>query len=106
MYLLSKIFLKIISLRYRLIVKGLPKVEKKHNYLILPNHVAYIDPILIWCLLRSQIKLRPVATSLFAENPLIAPLFRLMNTISVDSDNESSNNIKKSLKKLTEALKN
>ena len=101
-----KLFLKILSLRYTLRVKGLPKINPHHNYLILPNHVAYIDPIFIWCLLYSQIKLRPVATSLFAEESLVAPLLKLMRTISVDASLGASHNLKKSLKQLTEALKN
>lgn len=102
---LSKIILKLLTLRYSLEVKGLPKFNKKHNYLILPNHVAYIDPLLIWCLLRPQRALRPVATSSISKIPVLTPFFKLIGTISVgNTATTDTKGIKGTLNKLTEAL--
>jgi len=65
---LAKLFLWIAKSRYTLEIKNLPKLDLQSNYLILPNHIAYIDPVFIWCLFAPQKKLRAVATSRFSEN--------------------------------------
>ena len=106
MLFFTKLFLKILSLRYTIVVKGLPQRDSDVNYLILPNHVAYLDPVFIWCLLYPHIKLRPVATSRFAENSFVAPILKLMRSISVEVDLEASHNLQQSLTNLIKAVNN
>ncbi len=84
----AKCFLRLMRLRYRWTFKNFPKLDPKYNYLILPNHISYLDPALLRSLLRPQRKLRPVATSKFAENRWLAWIFRLMETIAVEEISE------------------
>jgi 1-acyl-sn-glycerol-3-phosphate acyltransferase len=71
MKLIAKLFLWIMKIRYNVVIKNLPNFDKDSNYLVLPNHIAYVDPVLMWCIFRPYINIRPVATSDFAKNPFL-----------------------------------
>jgi 1-acyl-sn-glycerol-3-phosphate acyltransferase len=83
MKLVARLLLWIMKIRYRLEIKGFPSFDDKSNYLVLPNHIAYVDPILMWCIFRPYINIRPVATSDFSKNPFLGWIFKLMNTITI-----------------------
>lgn len=109
----AKLFLLIIKTRYKLIIKGLPKLNPDYNYLVLPNHIAYIDPVFIWSILAPQRELRTVTTARFSENIFLKWIFKLIGTISVAEIlsekkdlNKSNQAIKKSFKELITALHN
>lgn len=61
-YLLLIIFRAILSLRYRIEVKGLEGVEKENGegFLVLPNHPAEIDPVILIALLWKKFRVRPL----------------------------------------------
>ncbi|MDR0369806.1 MAG: hypothetical protein LBH96_04825 [Candidatus Peribacteria bacterium] len=78
MTVIVRVVLALLRLRYRISVKGLDLLHKDSAHLILPSHVALMDPILLYCLLRTKISLHPVATRKFYDTPLLKPLFKLL----------------------------
>ena len=80
---ITKLFLWMMKARYTISVKHFPKLDPEYNYFILPNHIAYLDPVLLWAMFYPERKLRPVATSRFAENFFLRWLFRWIGTISI-----------------------
>lgn len=99
-----------MSIRYDVEIKNLPEFKEGENYLVLPNHIAFVDPVLIWCIFRPYIKIRPVATSDFSKNPFLGWIFRLMETITIQEiekwkEKDQDNMIKEALKNLIQALK-
>lgn len=107
----AKLFLWIAKSRYNLTIKDLPKLNPNYNYLILPNHIAYIDPVFIWSILAPQRELKTVATARFSENFFLKRIFKQMGTISVAEMlsekkdlNKNNQAIKESFKKLIVSL--
>ncbi len=93
--------------RYQLQLKNFPKLDPKCNYLILPNHVAYLDPVLIWSLFAEQRQLKTVATARFSQHKLLKRIFRKIGTISIaDGSSETSDQqLKNALDELITSLK-
>ena len=82
-----------MKIRYNVVIKNFPHFEEKTNYLVLPNHIAYVEPVLLWCIFRPYVNIRPVATSDFSKNPFLWWIFKLMNTITIqDIDKWKSDN--------------
>jgi 1-acyl-sn-glycerol-3-phosphate acyltransferase len=71
MKLIAKLLLWIMKIRYNVVIKNFPHFEEKTNYLVLPNHIAYVEPVLLWCIFRPYVNIRPVATSDFSKNPFL-----------------------------------
>ncbi len=75
--LLNKIFLFIgkivIKLRYKVEVKGLEAILKKgnQNIIFLPNHTAFIDPIIIMMYLFPYFKQRHIGVENHLKNPIV-----------------------------------
>lgn len=110
---LARLFLFFIRFRYRLEIKNFPKLDPQHNYLVLPNHISYLEPMIMFSLLYEKIKIRPVATSRFAENWIFQPIFKAINAISIEESQLKSNDdehlaqkLNSSLETLENALKN
>ncbi len=101
---LAKLFLFITKSRYTLEIKNLPKLDPQSNYLILPNHIAYIDPVFIWCLFAPQKKLRAVATSRFSENIFLRRIFKALETITVEEISKEKKSLNQSSKKIEQAF--
>lgn len=101
---LAKLFLFITKSRYTLEIKNLPKLDPQSNYLILPNHIAYIDPVFIWCLFVPQKKLRAVATSRFSENIFLRRIFKALETITVEEISKEKKSLNQSSKKIEQAF--
>lgn len=90
--------------RYILNIKNLPKLDPQENYLVLPNHIAYIDPIFIWSILAPQRKLRTVATARFSENLFLRWIFKLLGTITVEEILSEKKSLAQSNKKIEQAF--
>lgn len=105
---LAKCFLWLIKARYQLQLKNFPKLDPKCNYLILPNHIAYLDPVLIWSLFAKQRQLKTVATARFSQHKFLKRIFRKIGTISIaESSSETSDQqLKQALNELMTSLKN
>jgi len=97
----------LLSFRYKLQVKGLDLLDKDAAHLILPSHVALVDPILLYGVLRTKVSLHPVATRKFYDTRLLKPLFKLLGTIPVEDfekDQGGTEDAEKLMKTLKEHL--
>ena len=110
-----KIFAKFVAfllkVRYKVDLKNLESIDEKSNYLVLPNHVAWVDPVIIRSHLRPYIKIRPVVTSDFSKNPALSRIFKLMQTVTIEEMddkawNEEWKKVEDALWEVSEALKN
>ncbi|MEY4033020.1 MAG: hypothetical protein RL492_214 [Verrucomicrobiota bacterium] len=87
-----------VRLFYRVEVRGLANLPTTGGALIVCNHVAYVDVILLGVL--SPRPIRFLSWEGFERNPIIGKLTRLMRTIPVAEDKA-----KEAIQKSTEALK-
>ncbi|MES2345437.1 MAG: AMP-binding protein [Chlamydiota bacterium] len=55
----------IVSLRYKIKVKGLEKIEGKDGALVLPNHPAEIDPVIVILFLWKKLRPHPLVVEHF-----------------------------------------
>jgi len=84
--------------------------NQNQTFLILPNHISFLEPMLIWSIFRPYAKIRPVVTNIFTQNRILAPIFRLIGAISVEENpsnqkKDFSESINSSLSELKNALK-
>ncbi|MDR0861072.1 MAG: 1-acyl-sn-glycerol-3-phosphate acyltransferase [Candidatus Peribacteria bacterium] len=73
----------------------------------MPAHIALVDPLIIYSFLRKQIRLHPVATKRFYNNPFLKPLFKIAGTVPVDQfdqDQGSTENAQEMMQHLSDAL--
>lgn len=89
MKLLAKLFLFFAKIRYAIEVKGMDNIDKNTSYLVLPNHISFLEPMIIWSLFSLQIKLRPVATTAFAKHRLLKRFFDLIGTIGIQENDRN-----------------
>lgn len=81
-YLLCGLARCVLALRYRLHVDGLDQVRGlKGPVLILPNHPAYIDPVIILATLWPALKPRPMMLETMFKNPLLWLFPKLLNAV-------------------------
>ena len=78
---------RILSLRYRVSVKGLEDLDldESKGVLFLPNHPALIDPVIVMSLLLGRFRPRPLSDELQASRPLARQLIRLVDPITLPS---------------------
>jgi acyl-CoA synthetase (AMP-forming)/AMP-acid ligase II/acyl carrier protein len=70
----------VLPLRYRIRVHGLEKLrDVKGPVLMLPNHPAYVDPVIVFYLLWPRLKMRPMVFTGNFDNPLFRFIKRLLN---------------------------
>ena len=99
---LAKVFLWCASFRYDIQVKWLSQVKTGQSYLVLPNHISLLEPMITFSLFASKVILRPVATSAFTKNPLFKWFFDRIGAISVEES--STHDAQKLAKTLTSSL--
>jgi len=77
--------------RYRVRVVGGEKLRQLRGpTLVMPNHPAYIDPVLVMTHVRLRGGLRPTVFSGMYRNPVLYPLMRLANALEVPDLSEHS----------------
>jgi long-chain-fatty-acid--[acyl-carrier-protein] ligase len=80
-----------LSLRYRIEVSGLEKIDRHHGpFLILPNHPGYMDPPIMLTLLWPKLRPRPMLFEGMFQNPLMYPLMKLLNALRVPDLSKAS----------------
>ncbi len=107
MSIIVRFLLAVLSLRYKLHIKGLEHLEKDKAHLIMPSHVALVDPILLYCVLRKKVSLRPLATRKFYDNWVLKPFFKLCGAIPVEDfeqDQGGTEDAERLMKSLKEHL--
>lgn len=85
-YALWLLFRFLSWLRYRVRVEGLEKLEGHEGpFLILPNHPAFIDPLLVITLLWPRMKPRPMLLEANFRSIFLRPIMSLLDAIRVPS---------------------
>lgn len=81
----------ILSLRYRVHLKGLDEARKHPGpYLILPNHPAYADPPNLLTRLWPAFHMRPLFLETNFQNPVLAPFAWILRGIRVPDTDKTS----------------
>lgn len=94
LYWISTLSLWILSLRYKIEVKG-ADIQGKKGALILPNHPSQLDPFLLQILFfKKKIPCRPVAVEYLFQWSWLEPLLRLCRAISIPNFENSVNGYK------------
>ncbi len=79
--MISKLVKSLISLRYDVTVTGLETITQRKGVLIIPNHPAEIDPVILSTFLWDLLKPQPVVLETMYELPLLKPLMRWVRAI-------------------------
>ena len=93
----------LLSLRYKVEVKGDNVLQSSTPLLVLPNHQALIDPIIIISQIYKRTTVIPVITSGYYDIPVIRNLFREWGAVRV-SDLESGSRNTNVLNEITTAV--
>ncbi len=74
----------VVSLRYRVKITGMERLkELRGPVLILPNHPAYMDPVVVLTMLWGALRPRPMMFASNFANPLLYPIMKLLNALEV-----------------------
>ena len=80
--IIFRIFIKLLlSLRYKVKIIGLDAIDVKKGYLILPNHPAEIDPVILTTFLGSKFNPRPIVLEDFFNSPALHWLFKMLRAM-------------------------
>ena len=81
-FIIAKILKGLFHLHYDVHIEGGEILRDKHTYLVLPNHTAYVDPLLLvtelWYL-----PIRPLVDELFMRHWLYGRILRYVGAIEV-----------------------
>lgn len=88
---LAFVIRKLVNLRYKVTITGLDKLKGNKGMLIMPNHPAELDPLIMASGLLSHFKIRPLVTETFYTLPVLNQLLNFVNAIPVpDMDQGTS----------------
>ncbi len=109
MGLITKLLKLLIRFRYSVNITWLELLNSDESKLILPSHVALVDPIMIFAFLWKKKKINPVVTENYYNVPILKPIFISVWTIPVlDLTNDKTNELDTSaiVWKVIKALQN
>ena len=105
-----------MSLRYRIEVRGLEKLtperlSRKQGILFMPNHTAHMDPLILFILLWSKYRMRPLVIEYIFNLPFLKPFHKLIRAIPIPNFESAVNEYKlkqaaKSMQEIAAGLKN
>ncbi len=107
-----RFFVKILlSLRYKVEIIGLDSIDIKKGFLILPNHPAEIDPVILTAFLGSKFDPRPIVLEDFFNSPALQWLFKMLRALPMPNIEEGRSEfkalrIKNTLKEIKSGLEN
>lgn len=78
-----KLIQLLLKIRYRVEITGLDLLEKEKSHLILPSHVALMDPVIIYSYLREKWNIRPIISETYYKAPLLHTFFRVIQAVPV-----------------------
>jgi acyl-CoA synthetase (AMP-forming)/AMP-acid ligase II/1-acyl-sn-glycerol-3-phosphate acyltransferase/acyl carrier protein len=88
--MISRLVKKILSLRYSISIEGLENINAQQSVLVLPNHPAEIDPVIITTYLWDLLRPRPVVLETMYKLPVIKSVMQRIRAIPMaDMDFES-----------------
>ncbi len=98
----------VLSLRYKIKIKWTENLQHNWPILILPNHVALVDPRIMISFLWKYLKVSPVASEKYYSKPVLKQVMDLVWTVPIwEMENwASSEEVKKVFWAITNALKN
>lgn len=67
----------ILKVRYRVRIEGIENLAPDDTVLVLPNHVALIDPVILATFFAPSKILSPLVSETFYSIPVFKPLFNL-----------------------------
>ncbi len=74
----------LVWLRYHIRVDGLEQLrDLPRPVLVLPNHPAYIDPVLVITVLWPYLRPRPLLYEGYFQNPFLYPVMKVLNALRV-----------------------
>lgn len=79
--MLSTLLKALISLRYDVQVTGLENLTQNKGVLIIPNHPAEIDPVIISTYLWDRLRPQPVVLETMYNLPFLKPIMKLIRAI-------------------------
>lgn len=89
----------ILSTRYDVrVIHDFKNAPPKKGVLILPNHPAYTDPMIVFTWLYRWLTPRPLVHENYYRNPLFYPFMRLMNALEVKDVQKSGVNARLAIK--------
>lgn len=113
--LISYLLKGMISLRYRIEVRGMEKLtperlNKKDGILFMPNHPAHMDPLFNFVWLWPKFRMRPLVIEHIFVLPFLKPLNRLVRSICIPNFEMGVNEFKvkkaeKAVREIAEGLK-
>jgi len=101
---------RILSLRYKVEVRGLEQCKRSGDTLVLANHAAYIDPVILILYLWPHFQVRPMLMESIARIPMLGWFFRsALGAVSIPSFQGAVNSYKiaqgkKSLQEVVDGL--
>jgi long-chain-fatty-acid--[acyl-carrier-protein] ligase len=107
--MLAQVIQRLISLRYRVTVTGLEQITKTRGVLILPNHPAEIDPLIITTALWDLLHPRPVVIENMYKLKFLYPILKKIQAIPMadmdfDSGPYKRRRIERNLKLIYQSL--
>jgi 1-acyl-sn-glycerol-3-phosphate acyltransferase len=84
MQIIARFLRRLLTFRYHITIEGKELLEKEHTYLVMPSHVALVDPLIVYAFLRKKIPLHPVTTRKFYDNFFLKPFFKRMGAVPVE----------------------
>ncbi|MFO0416986.1 MAG: lysophospholipid acyltransferase family protein, partial [Pseudomonadota bacterium] len=108
--MIAGILKALLSLRYRVTIEGLDKIDRSRGVLILPNHPAEIDPVILTTHLWSRLHPRPVVIEGMYKLPFLNSILRRIRAIPIadmdfDSGPYKRRRIERSLSQIVSALR-
>ena len=107
MKLMVRLLRWLLSFRYKVEIKGIDLLNNEQTFLIMPSHVALVDPIIIYAFLRGKVKFHLVVTRAYYDTILLKPFFKWLGAIPVsqfDKDQGGTEDAKKMIEQLSCAL--
>lgn len=91
--ILAAVVKAILSLRYKVTVKGAEQLKNASPVLILPNHPALVDPIILLSHIYKYSNAIPVISSSFYDIPVLKSFFSRLGAVRVSDLDGGSRNI-------------
>lgn len=108
MKIILAIYRFLLSLRYKVEVKGIEILKNPNPKFILPNHQALVDPQILFPQILKHIKAVPVASEIYYNKPILKQLFDVFGTVIVSditSNNRDADALKNIYINVVDALK-
>ena len=108
MKLIALLYKLILSLRYKIHIKGTEVLKGDSPKFVLPNHQALVDPQILFAVMSKYIQVVPLVTERFAKAPIFRHIFKSMGAITVSdlSAGSRDTNILNTISvKISDALK-